>query len=110
MEVKQSWLGDNTVVISIEQFVASGIVNCIYFNPQIEQFWIIDYRIYDPDTDKKTKIDHVEEMILNVVNQNKLRLKKVLMDSWYAAKRLMGLVDNMGKVYYCPFKINRARR
>ncbi len=49
-------------------------------------------------------------MILNVVNQNKLRLKKVLMDSWYAAKRLMGLVDNMGKVYYCPFKINRARR
>jgi hypothetical protein len=36
---------------------------CVYFNPQNEQLWIIDYRIYDPDTDKKIKIDHVEEMI-----------------------------------------------
>jgi hypothetical protein len=34
-----------------------GIVNCIYFNPQNEQLWIIDYRIYDPDTDNKTKIE-----------------------------------------------------
>ena len=29
---------------------------CVYFNPKNEQLWIIDYRIYDPDTDKKTKI------------------------------------------------------
>ena len=34
-----------------------GIVNCVYVNPQNEQLWIIDYRIYDPDTDKKTKIE-----------------------------------------------------
>ncbi len=32
-----------------------GIVNCIYFYPKIEQFWLIYYRIYDPDTDKKTR-------------------------------------------------------
>ena len=61
-----------------------GIVNCIYFNPQNEQLWIIDYRIYDPDTDKKTKIDHVEEMILNAINNKKIPFKTVLMDSWYA--------------------------
>ncbi|NEQ76689.1 MAG: transposase [Okeania sp. SIO2C9] len=84
-----------------------GIVNCIYLNPQNEQFWIIDYRIYDPESDKKTKIDHVEEMILNVVNKKKLPFKTVLMDSWYAIQRLMGLIDNLGKIYYCPLKINR---
>ncbi len=44
-----------------------GVVNCIYFNPETEQLWIIDYRIYDPEEDKKTKIDHVEEMIFDVV-------------------------------------------
>ncbi len=82
-----------------------GIVNCIYFNPKID--WIIDYRIYDPDSDKKTQIDHVEEMILNVANKNKLPLKTVLMDSWYATQRLMALVDNLGKIDYCPLKINR---
>ena len=56
---------DNIVVMNIKlfafrkaaKFVGIGIVNCIYFNPQNEQLWIIDYRIYDPDTDKKTKIE-----------------------------------------------------
>ncbi len=36
-----------------------GVVNCLYFNPRIEQFWIIDYRIYNPESDEKSKIDHV---------------------------------------------------
>jgi hypothetical protein len=43
-------------VLSAAKFVGLGIVNCVYFNPKNEQLWIIDYRIYDPDTDKKTKI------------------------------------------------------
>ena len=60
--VRQQYSGNKHKVIR-----GIGVVNCIYFHPKIEQFWIIDYRIYDPDTDKKTKIDHVEEMILNVV-------------------------------------------
>ncbi|GGA43279.1 hypothetical protein CYANOKiyG1_61880 [Okeania sp. KiyG1] len=46
-------------------------------------------------------------MILNVVNKNKLAFKTVLMDSWYATQRLMGLIDNLGKIYYFPLKINR---
>ncbi len=59
---------------------------------------------------KKHELDHVEEMILCVSNQKKLPFKTILMDSWYATKRLMGLIDNMEKIYYCPLKINRARR
>ncbi len=29
------------------------------------------------------------------------------MDSWYGTQRLMALIDNMEKIYYCPLKINR---
>lgn len=29
------------------------------------------------------------------------------MDSWYAAKKLMALIEGLGKVYYCPLKTNR---
>ncbi len=98
-------------MVSVHQVIRGiGVVNCIYFNPKSEEFWIIDYRIYDPDSDSKTKIDHVEEMIFNVINKKKLPFKTVLMDSWYATQRLMALVDNLGKIYYCPLKINRARR
>ena len=46
-------------------------------------------------------------MILNVVKKKKIPFKIVLMDSWYATKRLMALIDNMEKIYYCPLKINR---
>ncbi len=100
--VRRQYSGNEHKVVS-----GIGVVNCIYFNPKLEKFWLIDYHIYDPDSDKKTKIDNVEEMILNVVNQKKLPFKTVLMDSWYATQRLMALVDNLEKIYYCPLKINR---
>ncbi|WP_161564695.1 hypothetical protein [Okeania hirsuta] len=52
---------DDNIVVSVHQVILSiGIVNCIYFHPKTEVFWIIDYRIYDPDSDNKTQIDHVE--------------------------------------------------
>ena len=59
---------------------------------------------------KKLEFDHVEEMIFDVANKKKLRFKTVLMESWYATQRLMALIDNLGKIYYCPLKINRACR
>ncbi len=79
-----------------------GIVNCLYFNPKIERFWIIDYRIYNPESDEKSKINHVEEIMVDVVENHKIPVKTVLMDSWYATQRLMALIDNLGKICYCP--------
>ena len=31
-------------------------------HPHSGEFWVIDYRIYDPDRDGRTKLDHVAEM------------------------------------------------
>lgn len=84
-----------------------GIVTCVYVNPELNQFWIIDYRIYDPDGDGKTKLDHVQEMLLNCVHQKQLPFWAVLMDSWYAAKEIMLSIEKYQKIYYCPLKANR---
>lgn len=84
-----------------------GLISCIYVNPETGQYWIIDYRIYDPDGDGKSKLDHVADMLLDAVNQKKIEFTKVLMDSWYAAQKLMALIDNLGKIYYVPLKKNR---
>jgi hypothetical protein len=32
-----------------------GLINCIYVNYEIGKFWIVDYRIYDPEREKKNK-------------------------------------------------------
>ncbi|MEJ7699161.1 MAG: transposase [Pyrinomonadaceae bacterium] len=36
-----------------------GIVTCVYYNAARDRFWVIDYRVFDPDRDGKTKLDHV---------------------------------------------------
>ncbi len=46
-------------------------------------------------------------MMVDVVEKKKIPVKIVLMDSWYATQRLMALIDNLGKIYYCPLKSNR---
>jgi hypothetical protein len=84
-----------------------GVVTCVYVNPQTDQFWIIDYRIYDPDGDGKTKLDHMQDMLLNCVYQKKLDIWAVLMDTWYATKEIMLQIEKIGKIYYCPLKDNR---
>jgi hypothetical protein len=84
-----------------------GIVTCVYVNPEADQFWIIDYRIYDPDGDGKTKLDHMQDMLLNCVHQKQLQFWAVLMDSWYATKEIMLTIEKYKKIYYCPLKDNR---
>lgn len=84
-----------------------GIVTCIYVNPELEKWWIIDYRIFAPDTDGKSKLDHVKEILINIEHQKKLPYAVVLMDSWYAVKHLILLIETLKKIYYCPLKKNR---
>jgi len=45
--------------------------------------------------------------MLNGGVQAKLPFTTVLMDSWYATKKLMAQVDQLEKQYYCPLKSNR---
>lgn len=46
-------------------------------------------------------------MILCLVNRKKLRFENALIDSWYTTKRLIILIDNMGKINEFFLKINR---
>ena len=84
-----------------------GMVNCLYVNPQTGQYWIIDYRIFEPDGDGKTKLDHVRDMIVGAIADKQLPFWAVLMDTWYATKDLMLFIESMDKVYYCPLRDNR---
>ncbi len=84
-----------------------GMVNCLYVNPDSGQYWIVDYRLYDPDNDGKSKLDHVREMLTRVLSEKALPVKMVLMDSWYATKDLMVLIHACKLTFICPIKSNR---
>ena len=98
---RRQWSGNEKKVIG-----GIGVVSCVYVNPQTGRFWVINYRIFDPETDGKSKLDHVEEM-LRSVEHRRVPFRRVLMDSWYATKDLMLLIDKMDKTFYCPLKSNR---
>ncbi len=84
-----------------------GLISCVYVNAQTGQFWVIDYRLYDPAGDGHSKLEHVAEMLGGVVHSKQLPFSTVLMDSWYAAQKLLAQIDALGKIYYCPLKRNR---
>lgn len=108
--VRRQWSGTEHHVIR-----GIGVVTCIYVNPDLGRFWIIDYRIYAPPGpagDGKSKLDHVEEMLAATLDPahpacKALPVRAVLMDTWYATQRLLRRIEALGQVYYCPLKPNR---
>lgn len=52
-----------------------GVVNCLYVNIKTGIYWIIDWRIYAPDEDGKSKLDHVQEMFDNALAHKKVRIQ-----------------------------------
>lgn len=48
--------------------------------------------------------------MIDAVKNKKIPVKTVWMDSCYPTQRLMALIENLGKIYYCPLKRNRACR
>lgn len=100
--VRRQYSGNAKAVIK-----GIGVVTCVYVNPALDQFWLIDYRLYDPEGDGHSKLDHVRAMLSNVVYQKRLPFDAVLMDAWYATKDLMLFIESLSKIYYCPLKDNR---
>ena len=84
-----------------------GVVTGVYVNPHLNQFWIKDLRIYDPNGDGKTKLDPVQDMLQNGVYQKCIPMRAVLMDTWYATKGMILQIEKFKKIYYCPLKSNR---
>ena len=103
---RRQWSGNTHSIIR-----GIGLVSCIYVNATSGQVWVLDYRIFDPDKDGKTKLDHVADM-LETARLRQLPFGTVLMDSWYASKDLMLNIDgwkrpHAAKVFYCPLKCDR---
>jgi hypothetical protein len=100
--VRRQWSGNTKSVIR-----GIGIVTCIYVNPELNRFWLIDYRIFAPDEDGKTKLDHAREMFDLAIHSKHLQFRAVLMDTWYATRQFMLHIERSGKLYYCPLQDNR---
>jgi hypothetical protein len=71
--VRKQWSGNQHKVIR-----GIGLVALVYYNPELDKTWLIDYRLYDPETDGLKKTEHAVEMFKNVVY---FKQDKVLKDN-----------------------------
>jgi len=84
-----------------------GVVNLVHVNGDKGAFHLIDYRLYNPDDDGKTKNQHFRDMLLNAKTKKGLKVKKVLFDSWYSAVDNLKFIHRLGMMFYGAIKPNR---
>ena len=99
--VRTQWSGNAHRLIK-----GIGVVNCVYYNPELNRFWLLDFRIFNPDEDSKTKIDHLFDM-LKGLKERAVIYCYALMDSWYASMEVMLQFIDDKTIFYCPLKDNR---
>jgi len=82
-----------------------GIVNLVHSNGV--DYYPLDFRIYAPDQDGKTKNDHFQEMFLAALSDKGIKATTILFDSWYASTDNLKLINRLKKVFFTTLKENR---
>ena len=84
-----------------------GIVNLVHSAGAKQDFYPIDFRIYAPDQDGKTKNEHFVEMLRNAISDKHIQAQRILFDSWYASANNLKLVHRLGLIFFTTLKSNR---
>ena len=82
-----------------------GIVNLVHTYQT--DYYPIDFRVYAPDNDGKTKNDHFREMLQQAYEQKGIQAQTVLFDCWYAASENLKFIHRLGKFFVTTLKENR---
>lgn len=85
-----------------------GLVNLIHSSGKDGDFYPIDYRVYSPETDGKTKNEHFQEMFLRAIADKNLKARTILFDSWYASVDNLKLIHRNGWTFFTTLKSNRT--
>ena len=84
-----------------------GLVNLVHTNGAMGDFYPINYRVYHPDSDGKSKNDHFQEMFRQAVINQEIKARNIAFDSWYASVDNLNLIHRSGWTFYTNLKSNR---
>ena len=84
-----------------------GVVNLLHTSGEDGDFFPIDFRVYSPETDGKTKNEHFREMLIRAKSDKRLKANTVLFDSWYASVDNLKMIHRLGMVFVSTLKNNR---
>src|SRR6185369_11474818 len=77
-----------------------GLVNLVHTNGFEGDFYPINYRVYNPDEDGKTKNDHFREMFIQANSSQQIKARNIAFDSWYSSADNLKLIHRSGWTFY----------
>jgi hypothetical protein len=86
-------------------FQRNGVVNALWQTSKAE-YVPMDYRIWNPPEDGKTKNDHFQDM-LSAAKQRQLHPEMVVADSWYSSLKNLKAVRSHGWDWVMGLRSNR---
>jgi hypothetical protein len=84
-----------------------GVVSLVHSGGKDQDFYPIDYRIYAPDVDGKTKNDHFHEMFVHAGDHKQIKARTILFDGWYASAENLKLIHRRHWTFFTTLKSNR---
>lgn len=83
-----------------------GVVNLVHSAGKDGDFYPIDYRVYAPEVDGKTKNDHFQAMFVNALDLKHLQARTILFDNWYASAENLKLIHRRRRIFFTTLKSN----
>ena len=84
-----------------------GLVNLVHTNGFEGDFYPVNYRVYNPDEDGKTKNEHFREMFVQANESQQIKARNIAFDSWYGSADNLKLIHRSGWTFYTNLKSNR---
>lgn len=84
-----------------------GVLSLVHTTGEPHALTPVDYRIFHPATDGKTKHDHFREMLTRAVCDHRLQARIVLFDTWYASVENLKFIHRLGRSFVTTLKSNR---
>jgi hypothetical protein len=84
-----------------------GLVNLVHTNGMMGDFYPINYRVYHPEADSKSKNQHFQEMFRQANGVQEIKARNIAFDSWYGAAENLKMIHRSGWTFYTNLKSNR---
>jgi hypothetical protein len=100
----KQWSGSSHAIV-----MGIGVVNILYYNPELDRYWIIDFRIWDKKVDGKKETELAMELLkLAIWRVGELNYSTVLFDSFYASSEMLRYIGmDLKKVFYTNLPASR---
>jgi hypothetical protein len=84
-----------------------GVLSLVHTTGDPHALTPVDYRIFAPLQDGKTKHDHFREMLTRAVVDHGLQARIILFDTWYASVANLKHIHRLGRYFVTTLKRNR---